>query len=131
MVIHLLGRLPILVPLFGERNVRVVPVLPVAGFVTAKRSRIACRRRSKMNRIRMLAPAGRAGAAGVDAEASISVHAANEISLNSTVPLAFAVELYELLFNLETAAVQLRKTAVAVQVRGERRTVTRERLVPA
>jgi hypothetical protein len=72
-----------------------------------------------------------AGAAGVGSEASISVHGANEISLNSTVPLAFAVELYELQFNLETGTVQLRKTAVAVRVRGERRTVTRERLVAA
>jgi hypothetical protein len=71
------------------------------------------------------------GAAAVGAEAAVSVHAANEIALNSTVPLAFAVELYELQFNLQTRAVQLRKTSVAVRVRGERRTVTRERLVPA
>jgi hypothetical protein len=73
----------------------------------------------------------KARAAVVGAEASVSVHGTNEISLSLTVPLAFAVELYELQFNLETGAVQLRKTAVAVRVRGERRTVTRERLVPA
>ncbi len=74
---------------------------------------------------------GMVGSAPVRADASLSAKGKNEISLRSAVPLAFAVELYELQFDVPSGAVQLRKTSVPVRVRGEQRTVVRERLVPA
>ena len=72
-----------------------------------------------------------AGASLAGAAASWSVQGSNEIVLRSTVPLAFAVELYELQFSAQSGAVQLRKTSVPVRIRGGQQTIMRERLVPA
>lgn len=57
------------------------------------------------------------------------MHGPNEILLHSAVPLAFAVELYELRFSNQSGAIQLRKTSVTVRIRGQQRKVVRERLV--
>ena len=69
------------------------------------------------------------GVAGV--KASMSRAGTAEIRLESAVPLAFAVELYELGFDPETGGVRLHRTVVLVRVRNSRRVVSRKRLVPA
>jgi hypothetical protein len=77
-------------------------------------------------RSRLLPSVARAGV-----KTSLSRAGTAEIRLESAVPLAFAVELYELGFDPETGGVRLRQTVVPVRVRNSRRVVNRERLVPA
>jgi hypothetical protein len=70
-----------------------------------------------------------AGLAG--AKASVSRAGAGELRLESAVPLAFAVELYELKFDPASGGMRLHRTVVPVRVRNSRRVMNRERLVPA
>jgi hypothetical protein len=70
-----------------------------------------------------------AGLAG--AKASVSRAGTGELRLESAVPLAFAVELYELKFDPASGGMRLHRTVVPVRVRNSRRVMNRERLVPA
>ena len=69
------------------------------------------------------------GVAGV--EASISPSGSVEVRLESAVPMAFAVELYELGFEPGTDRVLMHRTVVPVRVRNSSRVVNRARVVPA